>query len=252
MVRIPTWIRYGAAGVSRLWLRERAGVNPSPTPDCTAPNQVRAGFIPARRVGAYLLATLLIVPIFLTSGAVPAAVAGKRVYTIQLGSYKSHENALEKVNELNRLGHNAFYRHETVRGVGEVYRVYVERFESKEEAVIEAELLKELELISEYTIRALDGKGAKTLKKPAEKLGVDTYHLHVGSYQTKGNAEKEVGRLMDAGYDAFLFEEEVSGKKWFRVYVGEFDDENKARKLGSELRKKGIISYFKTRPSPGK
>jgi cell division septation protein DedD len=44
---------------------------------------------------------------------------------------------------------------------------------------------------------------------------------------------------------SYHLEEESSEDRWFRVYIGEFDNENNARKAGSELREKGIISYFK-------
>jgi len=42
--------------------------------------------------------------------------------------------------------------------------------------------------------------------------------------------------------------QKVLGERWFRVYVGEFDDENKARKLGKRLQGKGMISYYKPTP----
>jgi len=42
--------------------------------------------------------------------------------------------------------------------------------------------------------------------------------------------------------------QEVSGESWFRVYIGEFDDENQARKLGDKLQSKGMIAYYKPTP----
>ena len=71
--------------------------------------------------------------------------------------------------------------------------------------------------------------------------------LHVSSYRLKANAEEEVQRLTKYAYKPFILAEEVSGKTWFRVYIGNFGDEQEARKVGSELKEKGIISYFKLR-----
>lgn len=72
--------------------------------------------------------------------------------------------------------------------------------------------------------------------------------LHVNSFKQKINAEKRVNKLKKYGYKAFFTAEEISGQNWFRVYLCEFYDEKEARKVGSELRGKGIISYFKPIP----
>jgi len=69
--------------------------------------------------------------------------------------------------------------------------------------------------------------------------------LHISSFKRKINAEKEVKRIGKHGYKTFLAEEEVSGERWFRVYIVGFKDEQEARKVGSELKRKGLISYFK-------
>lgn len=69
--------------------------------------------------------------------------------------------------------------------------------------------------------------------------------LHISSFKEKSNAEKEVQRLKGYGYKTFIASEEVSGESWLRVYIGIFDDEQAARRTGSELRENGSISYFK-------
>ncbi len=75
--------------------------------------------------------------------------------------------------------------------------------------------------------------------------------LHFSSCLLKVNAEEEVRRLEKYGYSAFYQEKEVLGQRWFRVYIGDFKDEQEARKVGSELKEKGIISYFKPRKIEG-
>jgi uncharacterized protein YxeA len=71
--------------------------------------------------------------------------------------------------------------------------------------------------------------------------------LQVSLIADKVQAEKEVQRLGKFGYDSFFQEIEVLGKKWFRVFIGVFDDVDEALWAGSELKKKGVISNFKIR-----
>ena len=167
----------------------------------------------------------------------------KRFYSIQIGALESLENAESMVNNLKNLGHNAFYRYETKKGKGNWYRVYIERFGSRKEAEKEAKVLKNLDLISSYLIRAIE---EKTQTAPLDsKDDKKVYYLHVNSFKQKANAEKKVKMLEKHGYKAFFLAEEISGENWFRVYIGEYDNEKGARKIGLELKKRGIISYFK-------
>lgn len=169
--------------------------------------------------------------------------AGKRLYSIQVGAYKDLASAAKKVDELEKLGHNAFYRHERVRGKGNWYRVYIEKYNSKREAKKEAVILKKLNLISAYSIRAVD---IKSQTDPNQANHVQkAFFLHVSSFREKANADKKVQGLKDHGHKAFSLSEENLGKAWFRVYIGKFDNEKEARKLGSKLKRRGLISYFK-------
>ena len=71
------------------------------------------------------------------------------------------------------------------------------------------------------------------------------YSIQLDTFNNLDNAERSVQYLKDNGLNAFHVSEEISGGKWFRVYIGEFDNEDSARKAGAELLEKGIISYFK-------
>jgi len=84
-------------------------------------------------------------------------------------------------------------------------------------------------------------------EKPFAAVPPGKIILHISSFKQKDNAENEVQRLGKHGYKTFLATEEVLGESWLRVYIGIFDDEQTARRMGSELRGKGIISYFKPR-----
>lgn len=171
------------------------------------------------------------------------AYSFKRFYSIQVGALENLDNAESMVNNLKRLGHNAFYRHETTKGKGKWYRVYIERYGSRKEAEKEARVLKNLDLISAYFIKAIE---ETTQTGPLDsEHDKKVYYLHVSSFKEKPNAEKKVKALEKHGYKAFLLTEEISGENWLRVYIGEYDNEKGARKIGLELQKKGIIPYFR-------
>jgi len=116
-------------------------------------------------------------------------------------------------------------------------------FPSKEEAKQKALVLKTSGLITDFFIRAIN-EISRTAAGDCEP-GTTIYFLHVSSNKQKIYAENEVQKLKKYGYNAFTILQDVDGVSWFRVYTGEFDSEDKARKLGSELKEKGLSSYFK-------
>ncbi|MBW2610178.1 MAG: SPOR domain-containing protein [Deltaproteobacteria bacterium] len=171
---------------------------------------------------------------------------GKHVtkgYYLQVGSYKEKANAEKLAANLKASGQNAIYRYETVKGKGKFYRVYIDGFSSKGEALKKAKALKKSGIISGYSVMAM-GEQPRTVS-PGKKQDGKVYFLHVSSFKEKINAEKTVDRLKKNGHKAFIVSETISGESWFRVYIGEFDDEKSARRIGSELKGKGTISYFK-------
>lgn len=188
-----------------------------------------------------------------------SARGAEKFYSIQIAATKDLDTAMKTVDEMAKLGHNAFYREEEIKGKGRWYRVYVERYTSKGEAEKEAKALKGLGLISDYSIKALEGSEktpqpaapvspvtSATPAAPKKESSGLIHYLHIGSFKEKGNAEGIVQNLVTHGYKAFFVEEDTSGEKWFRVYIGEFSDEKEARKAGVQLKEKGLITYFKT------
>jgi hypothetical protein len=107
--------------------------------------------------------------------------------------------------------------------------------------------------ISEISKTELASKAQSTLPAPSELTQERPFPsvppgkiiLHISSFKEKTNAENEVQRLKGYGYKTFIASEEVLGESWLRVYIGIFDHEQAARRIGSELREKGSISYFK-------
>lgn len=193
-------------------------------------------FIPLIRSFIIILFLTTLLPFFHPS------VQAKTFYSIRLGSYKDKAEAVKMLNELKKLGHNAFIKTVDLKGSGSWHRVYIERYNTRAEAVKEARIFKKLELIFEFGIDPIYEKD-KTEEKPAPKQKV--FFLHVYSFEEKENAEKNVDLLRSEGQKAFYVKEVVKGREWYRVYIGEFNSEQSARERGSELVKKGSIPYFK-------
>jgi cell division septation protein DedD len=146
-------------------------------------------------------------------------------------------------NELKKLGHNAFIKTVNLKDSGTWHRVYIERYNTRAEAVREARVFKKLELIFEFGIDPINEKEIAEDKKPVPKQRV--FFLHIYSFAEKENAEKNVKILGDEGQKAFYVKENIKGRDWYRVYIGEFISEQSARQTGAALMKKGVIPYFK-------
>ncbi len=187
----------------------------------------------------------------------PCPVAAERgVYSLQVGAYKHRTGAERTVEELRERGHDAFYREED-RADGQSWHVvYIERFSSKGEAAREGRVLKDLGLISDYAVKALDrGEGGGT-PPSRNDLSIHPTRLHIGSFEEKQNAEGLVDLLVQKRIEAFWRVEEEDGKIWYRVYIGGFKNEKEALEAGRELRERGLIDFFSPlatdKPAPSK
>jgi len=73
------------------------------------------------------------------------------------------------------------------------------------------------------------------------------YTVHVSSHKTHSNAEKSISQLRAKGYDAFYKRVNILGKGvWYRVYIGRWEDREKALSFGKRLKSAGIIDYLTT------
>ena len=217
---------------------------------------------------------LIVLVLFVAGWASPSL--GGNAYSIQVAAATDKSSAVERAEEMNRLGYHAYVRLETVPGKGDWYRVYVEKFGSKAHADREAASLKSLGLLNDCFVRAVqedvatpsprkkeDVAPAAPRKREAampapqrgvaiptarkEWIGASTqlHFLHVGSFKEKENAQKNVASLERMGQKAFFVEEGEARDRWCRVYIGEFADVKAARKAGNDLKEKGVFSYFK-------
>ena len=169
--------------------------------------------------------------------------ARKQFYAIQVAAFKSLLNAVQRLIYFKDLGHNAFYNCETVKGKGKLFKIYIELHESKKEVEELALTMKESGLIEDYIIRAMSE--TSPAKSSDCELETNIYFLHVSSYKQNKYAEEHVQKLKEHVSQVVAILEDVQGESWFRVYMGEFENENKARKFGAKLKEKGLISYFK-------
>ena len=70
-----------------------------------------------------------------TGGTKKRKPRGPYMTSIQVGSFQTHDQALEEESRLKALGIDAFIRHEKVRAKGLRYRVYIGKFNSKRQAL---------------------------------------------------------------------------------------------------------------------
>jgi len=182
----------------------------------------------------------------ITPSASDKISAKKQVYLIQIGAFNTFRVVLHKLLNLKSRGYHAFYSCEAKKNNETLYRIFTECLLSKKAADAKAGELKKRGLISDYVIKPVNIKNPTELSDCA--FGSKIYLLHVSSLKQKRNAEKTVQMLKVYSDRSIYVVQKVSGESWFRVYLGEFNDENQALKLGKKLQSKGMIAYYKPIP----
>ena len=165
-------------------------------------------------------------------------------FFLQVGAMKERIHAEQMVENLQKAGYHARFSHESIKNTGPWYRIYIEGYGSRASAEKDAKKLLESGMISDYALRQREGKTGITSFKN-QQYNENVYFIHVSSFREKDNALQYVATLEQHGLKAFMVKENISGKIWFRVYIGDYENENSARKMGAELARKGIITYFK-------
>ncbi len=161
--------------------------------------------------------------------------------SLQVGAFKEESNAKAQEIRLAELGRKAFYNKETTEDNGEFYRLYITGYPALRDAVKDAKDLVKSGVISGYSrVHDEDIKPPEN-NDPEKKV----YVIKISSNKEEVTAIDEVAALKKKGYDAFYILEEDSAETWYRVYIGDFTDEEAAREKGMELLDKGVIMYFK-------
>ncbi len=84
---------------------------------------------------------------------IPLSHGEEPLFSISLSTFNNEQDAQKEESKLKKSGHNAFYRKENgPDNNSNIYHVYIEKYNSRDEAEAEAKVLKNLELISDYTI----------------------------------------------------------------------------------------------------
>ena len=201
------------------------------------------GFFPFTRFDSCWIMTLIIFTQWINIMIPVCGHAEEPVYSLQIGAYQRLEGAVTRVNHLKKLGHDAFYQEEKIKGKGLLYRVYIQKYHTKSEAQIEARALKELGLISDYSVKRISE--VKQSPDVDNAIKTDFFYLIVSSFKEKTNAEKKVQQIEGLGYKAFYLSEQILGENWYCVYIGEYGNEEEARRIGVDLLATAIISHFK-------
>ena len=129
---------------------------------------------------------LLILPSGLIAGSTV-----RNFYSIHIGSFKEHQRATDEVEKLRKIELDAFYQLETITGKGGFYRVYINKYEDRAKAEIDAVQMKRQNILSYYAIRALNGKVDKA------KFEVDAVQKNPTSAEKSVENEKRESILKE-------------------------------------------------------
>ena len=100
-------------------------------------------------------------------------------------------------------------------------------------------------LIAGPEIRSIDSstEAVPTVAAPA---AVDSFIIHVASFQDKERARHFRNRLANDGWNSFVQVFSVAnGRTWNRVYLGPFAGRKSASLAVEELTSGGVINYYK-------
>ncbi len=107
--------------------------------------------LPARMIPIAISAIVIFIFLMVT----PTLSHGEKpFFSIALSKFSDEEAAKKEEVKLKNSGNNAFYRKEKNLENGNIeYQVYIEKYNSMEEAIKEAKVLKDLEIISDYLVK---------------------------------------------------------------------------------------------------
>jgi len=75
-----------------------------------------------------------------------------------------------------------------------------------------------------------------------------SYAVHLSSCKSIENADREVSKLKNAGFDAFHRYESVKEKgKWYRIYAGKYASKSRAAREANTLKQLNLTSYCSIR-----
>lgn len=97
------------------------------------------------------------------------------------------------------------------------------------------------------SVSELNFRGKSHQAPPAEELPVSEakFTLQVGSHPGVIDAKKQIDELAEQGLKPFMREVQIRGKgKWFRVYLGGYENKADALRAGGRFKSQHVIGSF--------
>jgi len=158
---------------------------------------------------------------------VATAPATEDGWTVQVASFSNRDTAERIASQLGSLGH-AVAIDEVVRGRGTLHRIQTGPYAQREQAeAARAQIAQTVSGVSPVV------RSPERMQAAQPEAG---YAVQVGSFTTRLNAERLAGELTEAGFTAFIFDDEVGGRDIWRVRVGTVAERTQAETLLQRLR----------------
>lgn len=148
-------------------------------------------------------------------------------WVVQVAVFSNRETANSIRQRLDDLGHRASMD-VMIRDQAELFRLRTGPYLDEATAERASGQIAATVAGVEPATRELSGDGAAENRQGLA--------VQVGSFASHGNAERLVGQLSEAGYDAYMFGEETGGRTIWRVRVGAYEERAGAERLLETLR----------------
>lgn len=154
-----------------------------------------------------------------------APVAGD--WVVQVAVFSNRETANSIRQRLDELGHRVAMD-VLIRNQAELFRLRTGPYADESAADQARGQIAATVAGVDPATRELSGNGASE-----DRQGLV---VQVGSFASHNNAERLVGQLTEAGFDAFMYGEEAGGRTIWRVRVGAYENRADAERLLETLR----------------
>lgn len=164
-------------------------------------------------------------PVQESAPAPAASVEGD--WVVQVAVFSSRETANSIRQRLDDLGHRVSMD-VLIRDQAELFRLRTGPYADEDTAEQARGQISATVAGVEPVTRELSGGG-----DVEERSGMA---VQVGSFASHNNAERLVGQLNEAGFDAYMYGEETGGRTIWRVRVGAYEERAEAERLLETLR----------------
>lgn len=157
----------------------------------------------------------------------PGEDAAEGDWVVQVAVFSSRETANAIRQRLSELGHRVSLE-VLIRDQAELFRLRTGPYANEAAAARARSQIEATVAGVDPVARELAAAGSA-----ADRHGLA---VQVGSFASRNNAERLVGQLTEAGFDAFMYGEETGGRTIWRVRVGAYEERAAAERLLETLR----------------